>query len=160
MNLFKRILTAISIVLITLSIIVIVIYASALSSETGDFPFLDDYVVSSKVPERPVQNSKFIYESYDESKYNYAGSFNSKIEEKTEPKATISLSCPTKMEVGSSVVVTVSTANLKGEYSLQFSGTNSVDGYFVEGDKILFYANKNGSVMLAPALANSNNICL
>lgn len=148
MNLFKRILTAISIVLITLSIIVIVIYASALSSETGDFPFLDDYVVSSKVPERPVQNSKFIYESYDESKYNYAGSFNSKIEEKTEPKATISLSCPTKMEVGSSVVVTVSTANLKGEYSLQISGTNLVDGYFVEGNEILFHANKNGSATI------------
>ena len=148
MNLFKRILTAISIVLITLSIIVIVIYASALSSETGDFPFLDDYVVSSKVPERPVQNSKFIYESYDESKYDYPSSFSSKIEEKTEPKATISLSCSTKMEVGSSVVVTVSTANLKGEYSLQISGTNLVDGYFVEGDEILFHANKNGSATI------------
>ncbi len=148
MNLFKRILTVISIILIALSIIVIVIYATALSSETGDFPLLDDYVVSSKVPERPAKNSKFIYESYDESKYNYASSSVIKTEEASEPKATIFLSCPTNMEVGSSIVVTVSTTNLKGEYSLQISGTNLVDGYFVEGDEILFYANKNGSATI------------
>ena len=148
MNLFKRILTAISIILIALAVIVIVIYATALSSETGEFPFFDDYVVSSKVPERPKQNSKFFYESYDESKYNYASSSVIRTEETSEPKATISLSCPTNMEVGSSIVVTVSTTNLKGEYSLQISGTNLVDGYFVEGDEILFYANKNGSATI------------
>ena len=148
MNLFKRTLTVISIILIALSIIVIVIYATALSSETGDFPFLDGYVVSSKVPERPAQNSKFIYESYDESKYNYSSPSISKPEYSSEPKAAISLSCPTNMEVGSSIVVTVSTTNLKGEYSLQISGTNLVDGYFVEGDQILFHANKNGSATI------------
>ena len=148
MNLFKRILTVISIILIALAVIVIVIYATALSSETGDFPFLDGYVVASKVPERPSQNSKFIYESYDESKYNYSSPSISKPEYNSEPKAAISLSCPTNMEVGSSIVVTVSTTNLKGEYSLRISGTNLVDGYFVEGDEILFHANKNGSTTI------------